>query len=219
MRGGALEWTIEALISVLQSYGYFGTFLIGAIGNTVPFLPIPYLVPVFLLSSILDPLLIGVSVGLGASVGKSVSYLIGRGGAKVLSEEKQRQLNCFSKILGKYGAVAVFLFSASALPDDMIVIPFGMMKYSFTKFFLALFLGKTALALIVAYVGIYLREFATIFLGAGDIWVTTAVSIAFLIITIYIIMKVDWIEAAEFIDEKGVGAFIADRLRKARGRK
>jgi len=197
----------EVILTVLQSYGYLGTFILGLLGNAIPFLPVPYLIPIFLLSSVLNPLWVGISVGIGASLGKCVSYLIGRGGVRAFGEKKQRELESVSTLLGKYGVLAVFIFTALPLPDDIIVIPFGMMKYSFKKFFTALLLGKLVLGLIVAYTASYSFEIAKMFLGESAI-ITTAASVIFMILMIIIIFKIDWIEAAEFIDRNGVWAYI-----------
>jgi uncharacterized membrane protein YdjX (TVP38/TMEM64 family) len=204
---------LDVVLTVLQSYGYLGTFILSLLGNAIPFLPVPYLIPVFLLSSVLNPLWVGISVGIGASLGKCVSYLIGRGGVKVFGEKRQRELECFSTILGKYGAVAVFIFAALPLPDDIIVIPFGMMKYSFKKFYTALLLGKLVLGLIVAYTASYSFEFAKIFLGENSI-IVTAASVVFLLLVIIIIFKIDWIEAAGFIDRNGIWAYIKMLIRR-----
>jgi uncharacterized membrane protein YdjX (TVP38/TMEM64 family) len=201
------------ILIALQSYGYLGTFIIGLVGNAIPFLPIPYLIPIFLLAGILNPLWVGISVGIGASIGKCVSYLIGRGGVKVFGEKRQRELETFSTILGKYGALAVFIFASLPLPDDIIVIPFGMMKYSFKKFFPALLLGKLVLGLIVAYTASYSIAIAEMFFGAGTI-ITTVASIVFLILVLIIIFKIDWIEAAGFIDKNGVWAYIRMLIRR-----
>ena len=124
-----MSW-FEIILAALQSQGYAGMFLIGIVGNMIPFIPVPFLIPVFLVSTVLDPLPLGIAVGIGSAIGKCVSYAIGRGGAKILGEKKQKELSVFSRLLGRYGVVAVLLFATLPLPDDIIVIPFGMMKYA-----------------------------------------------------------------------------------------
>jgi len=117
-----MSW-FEVILDALQSQGYLGMFLIGIVGNMIPFLPVPFLIPVFLVSTVLDPLPLGIAVGIGSAIGKCASYAIGRGGAKMLGEKKQAELGVFSRLLGKYGIAAVLLFSILPLPDDVIVIP------------------------------------------------------------------------------------------------
>ncbi|MEM2001576.1 MAG: VTT domain-containing protein [Candidatus Methanomethylicaceae archaeon] len=198
----------------ILSYGYFGTFIISVLGNLVPFLPVPYLVPIFLLSEVLEPFFVGITVGIGASLGKCVSYAIGRGGRAVLDEKKKKELECFGNLLGKYGAVAVYLFASLPLPDDIIVMPFGIIKYNFKRFFLALLLGKLTLGMLVAYTARYSFEYAKIFIGNGDPLPTIIVSVVFMLIMTWVIYKIDWIEATQYIEKNGVVAYIKFMMSK-----
>ena len=68
-------------------YGYAGVFLISLLGSLVPFLPVPYLVVVILLSSKLDPLTLGVLAGIGGSLGKITSYILGRSGYELFKPD------------------------------------------------------------------------------------------------------------------------------------
>jgi len=212
-----MSW-FEIILAALQSQGYAGMFLIGIVGNMIPFLPVPFLIPVFLVSTVLDPLPLGIAVGIGSAIGKCASYAIGRGGAKILGEKKQEELSVFSRLLGRYGNVAVLLFATLPLPDDIIVIPFGMMKYSFKKFFAALLAGKIALGLLVAYAGRYSFDFLTFLLGGGNVVIGMAASIVFMVLMIIIIMKIDWIEATRHVESKGLTSYIRLLLRRIVGR-
>lgn len=203
-----------ALHEFILSYGYFGTFIISVLGNLVPFLPVPYLIPIFLLSEVLEPFFVGITVGIGASLGKCVSYAIGRGGRAVLDEKKKKELECFGNLLGKYGAIAVYLFASLPLPDDIIVMPFGIIKYNFKRFFLALLLGKLTLGMLVAYTARYSFEYAKIFIGNGDPLPTIVVSVVFMLIMTWIIYKIDWIEATQYIEKNGVVAYIKFMMSK-----
>ncbi|MCX8181836.1 MAG: VTT domain-containing protein [Candidatus Methanomethyliaceae archaeon] len=202
------------LLESLLEYGYLGTFTISILGNLVPFLPVPYLIPIFLLSHILEPFFVGITVGIGASLGKCVSYAIGRGGRAVLDEKKKKELECFGNLLGKYGVIAVYLFSSLPLPDDIIVMPFGIIKYNFKRFFVALLLGKLTLGMIVAYTAKYSFEYAKIFIGNGDPLLTIAVSVTFMLLMTWVIYKINWIEATQYIEKNGVIAYIKFMLRK-----
>ncbi|MGQ9760074.1 MAG: VTT domain-containing protein [Candidatus Methanomethylicaceae archaeon] len=206
-----------SIFETLLAYGYIGTFIISILGNVVPFLPVPYLIPIFLLAEVLDPLSVGIAVGLGASLGKCVSYALGRGWRAILEEKKKRELECFGRLLGKYGVIAVYLFASLPLPDDIIVMPFGIIKYDFKKFFAALLLGKLTLGMIVAYTARYSFEYAKIFIGNGDPLPIVMVSVIFMLLMAWIIYKIDWIEATEYIDKEGVFAYlrlIVERVRK-----
>lgn len=188
----------------------------------MPFLPVPYLVPIFIMSYILDPIIVGVCIGIGASLGKCVSYIVGRGGRALLNERKKKEFELFGKFLGKYGAIAIYLFSSLPLPDDIIVVPFGMAKYDFKKFFIALLLGKFTLGLTVAHVAKYSFEYVKFFIGNGDPILITIISIALMILMITIVYKINWMEAVEYSEKHGVLAYIRllwlrnkNKLRKA----
>ncbi|MEM2260569.1 MAG: VTT domain-containing protein [Candidatus Methanomethylicaceae archaeon] len=168
----------------------------------------PYLVPIFIMAYILDPFIVGICIGVGATIGKCVSYLIGRGGRALLSEEKKKEFELFGKFLGKYGIIIVYLFASLPLPDDIIVVPFGMAKYDFKKFFIALLAGKLSLGFIVAYVAKYSFEYVKMFVGKEDPILVTIISIALMILMIIIVYKINWTEAIEYTEKYGLMAYI-----------
>jgi membrane protein YqaA with SNARE-associated domain len=188
---------------------------ISLFGNIVPFLPVPYLVAIFPLALYLNPILVALGVGVGATLGKCVSYLIGRGGFSLLGESRKKELQCLSSLLGKYGVIAVYIFAAFPLPDDIVVIPFGLMKYNFPKFLLALFLGKLTLGVIVAYASVFGWGILSWLVGGDNILLITAASIALMLLMIFVIFRIDWIEAAEYVDKNGILAYIRLLLNRA----
>ncbi len=205
-----LSW----IIPFLQHYGYFGVMAISIVGNAIPFLPVPYLVAIFLMAPYLSTVLVARGVGVGATLGKCISYLLGRGGYSLLGESKKKELQCLSQLLGKYGALAVYLFASLPLPDDIVVIPFGIMKYNFPKFLLALFLGKLTLGFIVAYASVFGWGIISWLVGGDNVIVITIVSIVFMLLMLIIIFKIDWIEAAQYVDKHGLKAYIMLLLRR-----
>jgi len=203
------------LINFFIQYGYFGITAISIFGNMIPFLPVPYLVAIFLLAPYLNPLLVALGVAVGATLGKCISYLIGRGGYSLLGQSRKEELVCLSSMLGKYGAIAVYFFASLPLPDDIVIIPFGLMKYNFTKFFVALFLGKLTLGFIVAYAAFYGWEIISWLVGGDNVILITALSVAFMLLMIFIIFKINWIEAAEYVSKKGILAYLKMILKRA----
>ena len=120
----ALQW----LITLLMNHGYVGAFMISFLGNLLVFMPIPYLLLIFGMGSFLNPLLVGVVGGLGATIGKTVIYMMGAVGRKFLSSERRNKLDYAKPLLGKYGALAIFFFALSPLPDDVLYVPLGIMR-------------------------------------------------------------------------------------------
>ena len=143
---------IQIFIEIVEVYGYLGTFLISAFGSMIPFFSGPYLIPIIMFNGILNPTLLALTAGLGAAVGKTTSYLIGRSSGKYLIKSKYgKKFTVLTALFEKYGFVAVLIAAFTPIPDDFIVIPAGIAKYSVWKTFLGIFLGKTFLSLSVAW--------------------------------------------------------------------
>jgi membrane protein YqaA with SNARE-associated domain len=125
--------------------------VISVLGSAIPFVPLPYLAVVVLLSGTYDPLLLGLVAGAGGALGKVTSYLLGRAGYLVVGNKTRRSLNALHDVLVKYGMLGVFVFSATPLPDDVYVIPMGIVRLPFLRFFVANLAGKVLLSVAVAY--------------------------------------------------------------------
>jgi membrane protein YqaA with SNARE-associated domain len=67
-------------ITALGGYGYLGTFLVPLLCSATLFVPVPGLVIVFTLGSVLNPMLVGLISGVGATLGETTGYLLGYGG-------------------------------------------------------------------------------------------------------------------------------------------
>lgn len=212
-----MDW-FSILIESLQGYGYAGALLIAFFGNLVPFLPVPFLIPIFIISGVLDPLPLGLAVGAGATFGKCVAYAVGRGGAAFLGEKKKEELRCFSKALGKYGDLAIFIFSAFPLPDDVIAIPFGIARYNFKRFFVMLLLGKLFLGLLVAFSGHYSFEIIIGYLGNGNVLYGVLASVVLVVLITAIILRINWIEAVDYTQKHGLLAYARMLINRALSR-
>ena len=198
------EGVYESLFKSLQAYGYLGAFMIALVGSLVPFLPVPYLLPIVLMSKTLDPLLLGILAGVGGAIGKLTSYGLGRFSRRLLSEERRKKMTYLGNAIGKYGALAVFLFALTPLPDDVVYIPVGLTGLNLAKFMIANMLGKIVLSWIVAYTGRLYFDIAELVLGKeGSFEAVLAAIIAMVIITI-ILLKIDWEEVVKAARENGL---------------
>lgn len=196
----------SSLFGALQSYGYLGAFMISVLGSLVPFLPVPYLIPIVLMAKILDPLILGVAAGVGGALGKITSYLLGRFGRRFLSEERRRRMSILGRAVEKYGVAAVFLFALTPLPDDVIYIPVGLTGLSAIKFMIANMMGKIILSWIVAYVGRLYFDLAELFLGEeGGIEATVLAIVAMVLVTA-LLLVVDWERVIEAWRRRGFWA-------------
>ena len=149
---------------VVNAFGYFGIFLISFIGSATIILPAPTFLAVFAAGSVLNPWLVGLFAGAGAAFGEITGYIVGLGGKQVIEKKHKKLLGRTKKWLEAHGAFPIIiLFAATPLPDDIIGIICGAIKYNWKKFFLASFIGKLALNLALAWGGFY-----------GVQWVLTA---------------------------------------------
>jgi uncharacterized membrane protein YdjX (TVP38/TMEM64 family) len=190
-------YDILKFLHILRAHGYLGALLIAFAGSLVPFLPVPYLIPIVLMAKTLDPLLLGVAAGVGGSVGKLTSYFLGRFGRRLLSEERRRKTTALGKVIGKYEALAVFLFALTPLPDDIVYIPVGLTGLSIIKFMIANMLGKIVLSCIVAYAGRFYFDLTTLFLGEGNGPLITIIAIIAMVAITVMLLRVDWEKVIE----------------------
>ncbi len=190
-------------------YGYAGVFLISLLGSLVPFLPVPYLVVVILLSSKLDPLTLGILAGIGGSLGKITSYILGRSGYELFKPDTRKNMDALRGLIGKYGDIGVFIFAVSPLPDDIYLIPIGMMKYPFWRFIIANTAGKIVLAVGVAFFSRAYFGLAASLVGQGSLIVALAFLLPALIIITILLLRIDWYLVATIVRRDGWKAVLA----------
>jgi Uncharacterized membrane-associated protein len=206
-----LELT-EALRTVAETYGYGGVFVISLIGSLVPFLPLPYLFVVVLLSNSLDPMLLGLVSGIGGAIGKLTSYALGRAGYRLLGEARKKRMDSLRELLGRYGDLAVFAFALTPLPDDVYYIPAGMIKMPLWRFMLANTAGKVLLAIFVAYTGgLYFTLFES---TLGDT-MGMVIAIAALAVITALVLRTDWEKVLIHLRSGGVKEVVKTSTRSS----
>jgi len=172
-------------------YSYLGVFLVSLIGALSVVFPIPYTIIIYLLGRSLDPYIIAIAGGLGSALGELSGYILGYYGRAVVSEERKRKMDFMLRIFNRYGAAAIFVFALTPLPDDLLFIPLGIMRYKFVKAFIPTFLGKTLMCFTLAMGGRLSVTIIEGFIGEGG-WVETIITTVLLILVMVIILKVDW---------------------------
>lgn len=181
-----LDW-----MTYLINFGYLGAFLISLISSLSIFVPIPYTIVIYALGSSLNPLLIALASGFGSAIGEISGYLLGYYGRTVLSKEVQRKMYFMVKLFNHYGPIAIFFFALTPLPDDILFIPLGIMRYNLIKAFIPCFFGKLLMSFILAYSGQISFELVKNIFGEGGM-LSVVITVALLIIIIYIMFKIDW---------------------------
>ena len=193
-------------------YGYSCVFLASLAGSVIPFLPVPYLIVVILLSNRLDPLLLGIVAGVGGALGKVTSYFLGRSGYLASSKETKRNLEFLGKFVGRYGDLGVFIFAVTPLPDDLYLVPLGMVRFPFWRFMGVNTLGKVILSTIVAYSGNAYFRFADVYLGAGEL-VSAGIIVALTAVATILLARADWALAYQLYSTQGVKGILAGASR------
>lgn len=174
-------------------FGYFGVFLVSLIGTMAIVFPIPYTLVILGLGAAgWDPLLLTIAGGSGSAIGELAGYFLGYYGRRIISEERQKKMDYFLKLFGKYTPAAIFIFALTPLPDDLLFIPLGILQYSLFKVFIPAILGKTLMCYILATFGKIYGDLFVLLFGDTGSWIGAAITVVFLILVIYALYRVDW---------------------------
>ncbi len=179
----------------------FFSVLLGSLGfNLIPFAgPSNLFIAsnIALMFSVSDPIdlvAIGVLVALGAALAKSVHYLITFFISGHLNEQQRQRLDADASKVKKWGFLLLFAAAATPIPDEPVVIPLGLMKYSPAKFFTVFFLGKLSITVVGAFLGAWTKSTFTEWLSPE---VTIVLSIILTVIITIVMLKVDVGKLAE----------------------
>jgi membrane protein YqaA with SNARE-associated domain len=165
----------------LENQGYLGLFLISLLaGSPIP-IPTPSMILTFTLGSLLDPALVGLVSGLGNAMGYGLVYLAGRGGTGLLPNfhlsdsgigRWMRRMR-MSRVLDspdRTGMVTIFLLAIYPNPVfTPLVLGMGASRFSFAKFFVACWAGKTVMTVVLAFFGYFGLRSLLHFLGVVTI--------------------------------------------------
>ena len=179
------------MYSFAEQFGYLGVFVISFVGSVSVIFPIPYTIVIFFLGGVLDPFFVAISGGLGAALGEFSGYALGYYGRAVVNKERQKKMGYMVKLFDKYGPATIFIFALTPLPDDLLFIPLGVMRYPFVKAFIPSLLGKTLMTFILAYSGQQSIDLILAVFGESG-WLGTVITAALLIIIIVAMVKIDW---------------------------
>lgn len=142
----------HAQLRAFHNYGYVGIFLANLIASASLVAPVPALAMVFALGGVLNPLLVGILSGIGATLGEITGYLLGFGGREVM--EKVRFYHRIEDWMAKRGWLIILVLALIPNPFfDIAGAAAGALRYPLWKFFLFAGIGKLAKSLLVAYGG------------------------------------------------------------------
>jgi uncharacterized membrane protein YdjX (TVP38/TMEM64 family) len=142
-------------VQELAHYGYLGIFLITLIANATVFVPVPGVMMVFAMGSVLNPVMIAVLGGLGGATGEISGYMLGFSG-QGFAQRSQRlmRIQDWMVLNKKRRDLAVFILAAIPNPFfDLAGIAAGTLKIPLIRFWIACALGSILKYLLFAYLG------------------------------------------------------------------
>ncbi len=189
-------WDIESLENIdfdLIALRLWIVFIVCLVGNLSP-IPSPYTWSVCLGFAYFSinpyiPLLFGFIASLGCLFGELVGYFLGRGAGKIISEEQKVNLKSLQVYLLKYPKLApllIYIFGVTPLNDDFLTVPLGILNYDVKKTILFCWMGKFCLMLLFAY-----NMFGICGFIGGENWILSIISIYFILILIYLMLRID----------------------------
>jgi len=123
--------------------------------NTVPY----YSILILLVGAGLDPLWVGCASAAGVMAGDSVSYVLGRQGARAIPSRLRiafSYLYTFAYAHPRWFPLICFIYgSLSPLSNDLITIPAGMARVSYVRVMVPLALGNIVFNIGLAYFALY----------------------------------------------------------------
>ena len=140
-----LDMTVFAI-----GYKYIGAFVLNLIASASVFFPMPFYLAYVYLAAISSPIPLALFSAFGSTIGEFVGYIFGYHGRKLLSA-KNRFYKLGKNWFKKYGGWAIFIFAATPLPDDVIGVIAGAVKYNKSKFFTFCFFGKLVMFLVISF--------------------------------------------------------------------
>lgn len=138
--------------------------------------------------------LVGFLVALAAAVAKGIYYMGTFFVSKHLSEKRQKRLNADADKVRRWAFPLLFLAAATPIPDEPVVIPLGLMKYSPMKFFAAYFFGKLSITVAGAFLANKAAGYFSEWLSPEAMLI---LSIVLTVVITIILLKVDFGKLAE----------------------
>jgi membrane protein YqaA with SNARE-associated domain len=179
------------MYKLVSNYGYIGALIISLFGNFTIFFPVPFTLTIYAFGATLNPLYLGLVCGIGSTIGEFSAYLIGRGGRMAIDKKYEKRLETAKHLITRYGMAIIFLFAVFPLPDDLILIPLGILRYDIKRAMLAMFLGKTIMCTFIAYAGKYSYSIVKEIFASGGIW-GGLISVVILGLIIWALLRIDW---------------------------
>jgi membrane protein YqaA with SNARE-associated domain len=162
------QWLADTIFWFYDSFGpvgiYIGVFIISIFGNLTIIFPVPYIIALIVISAVIgypgvNPILLGIIAGFGASIGEVSAWLIGRSSQNIMKDNEniKRMKGYVEK---GWAPLLIFIFAATPLPDDAFLIVLGIASYSIIKTLVYCFIGKFVLCFLCSALPIWFADTA-----------------------------------------------------------
>jgi membrane protein YqaA with SNARE-associated domain len=164
----------EDIKTWINQEGLLGLFLISLFAGTPIPIPTPSMILTFAMGSIVNPWIVGLVSGFGNSLGQSTGYWVGRGGLVFIKnlgiswKIDENSPSWFGRVVRKLSMPkmrefarrhvlwAVFVLGMYPNPVLMpIIVGMGAARYSFWKFYIVCWAGKTVEAMALSFLGYF----------------------------------------------------------------
>lgn len=149
---GSVDSLIRDAINLFTSFGLVGIFFLALAANSAVIIQIPYTIPLLLAAingaNFEEMLSLGTVAGVGAGIGKCISYTIAdRLLALNHNLKNSRFYRWVERNVEKYPRATPFiilLWTSSPIPDDTVIVPLAMIRYGLRRLWLPVSIGKLA---------------------------------------------------------------------------
>jgi len=188
----------DAIINRIVGFpGYIAIFVLSFIGACSVVVPIPYTAIIFILAGIrdLDLLIVALVGGLGSGLGEVTGWIVGRLMSQTLENTRYtRQVHALLKLAhakGRYVLpLAIFMFALTPLPDDLLFIVLGILKYRLLHALIPCVLGKVAMLYLVSLFGKLTWKTASSVCASEEL--TMILTMVLLVVLLCALMIIRW---------------------------
>jgi len=188
------------IVAAASSFGYLGAFAVSFLGNATILVPFPYIVVPFVLGADMghNPWFVGLVSGIGAAMGEMTGYFAGYYGGRLLKEEDK--ITGFREYVQRRPSMTplmIWFLAATPIPDDLLIVPLGVARYSWWRVFVPLLIGKAIFLTAIAWAGrLGLVWVESVFLSGDPGSLSSisleAIGLLLIVLALYMIVRVDW---------------------------
>lgn len=142
----------RGMVAQFRGYGYLGVFLISLISSATIIVPVPGMILVAAMGTVLNPWLIGIISGIGATIGETTGYFLGYGGRAVVRDNQTYEV--MVGWMRRWGGWTLFVLALLPNPlFDVAGIVAGVLKYPLWKYYIFGGAGRIPKHIFYAFAG------------------------------------------------------------------